>query len=168
MMARLSCSVTVDRRLARGVGVPFWTAERETAPAQPRWVWAFDPIAARSGCSSDGTGHNERYEVVVGCPATFTVSLDSAHRASCGRYPMGPPAMICDRGSRLAQDTSSKTFNPFYRTRDYGPGIGGAISQCSIAAHGGRLRAQNPPDCGAAFNSTLPARVVRPSARSPA
>ncbi len=76
--------------------------------------------------------------------------------------------MVSDRGSGLSPDTLSQMFNPFYTTKKNGLGMGLAISQSIIEAHGGRLWAENKPDCGAAFYFTLPVSGVRPGARSQA
>ena len=64
--------------------------------------------------------------------------------------------MISDRGSGLTPDTLSQMFNPFYTTKSKGLGMGLAISQSIIEAHGGRIWAENNPQRGAAFYFTLP------------
>src|SRR5258706_13145810 len=64
--------------------------------------------------------------------------------------------MISDRGIGLAGDTLNQMFNPFYTTKSKGLGMGLAISQSIIEAHGGRLWAENNADRGAAFYFTLP------------
>jgi two-component system sensor kinase FixL len=73
--------------------------------------------------------------------------------------------MISDRGIGLTPDTLSQMFNPFYTTKSKGLGMGLAISQSIIEAHGGRLWAENNAERGAAFYFTLPLFGSRLSAR---
>jgi two-component system sensor kinase FixL len=63
---------------------------------------------------------------------------------------------ISDCGIGLAPDTLSQMFTPFYTTKSRGLGMGLAISQSIIEAHGGRIWAENNAERGAAFYFTLP------------
>ncbi len=63
---------------------------------------------------------------------------------------------VCDRGTGLGGDNLARIFQPFYTTKRDGLGMGLPISRSIIEAHGGRLWAENNPDCGATFYFTLP------------
>jgi two-component system sensor histidine kinase KdpD len=67
---------------------------------------------------------------------------------------------VADRGPGLPQGDEALVFEKFYRTRDQAPGAGAGlgltISRGIIAAHGGRIWADNRPGGGAAFRFTLP------------
>jgi PAS domain S-box-containing protein len=63
---------------------------------------------------------------------------------------------ISDRGIGLTGDKLAKIFDPFYTTKRDGLGMGLSICRSIIAAHGGRLWAENNCDAGATFYFTLP------------
>jgi two-component system sensor histidine kinase KdpD len=77
---------------------------------------------------------------------------------------------VADRGPGLLPGSEEQVFEKFYRgdasRRAGGVGLGLAICRGIVEAHGGRLRAANRPDGGAAFSFTLPldahAPVVEP------
>ena len=77
---------------------------------------------------------------------------------------------VADRGPGLVPGSEERVFEKFYRgdtsRRAGGVGLGLAICRGIVEAHGGRLRAANRPDGGAAFSFTLPldahAPVVEP------
>ena len=51
-----------------------------------------------------------------------------------------------------------RVFEPFFTTKPNGMGMGLAISQTIIEAHGGKIRAENNAARGAVFKFTLPAK----------
>ncbi len=62
---------------------------------------------------------------------------------------------VIDNGTGL-EDTE-KIFDAFMTTKEKGMGIGLTVSRSIVEAHGGRLWAENNPDCGGAtFNVALP------------
>lgn len=67
---------------------------------------------------------------------------------------------IEDRGPGIVPDEVNKLFEKFYRGRmlatERGLGLGLAICQHIISAHGGRIWAENRKDGGASFRFTLP------------
>jgi PAS domain S-box-containing protein len=65
---------------------------------------------------------------------------------------------IADRGSGIAPDAADRLFEPFFTTKAQGLGLGLSICRSIIAAHGGRLWAENNPDDGAIFTVALPAQ----------
>jgi signal transduction histidine kinase len=64
---------------------------------------------------------------------------------------------VSDIGHGIATDRLAHLFEPFFTTKPNGMGMGLAISQTIIEAHGGRIWAENNPACGATFRFTLPA-----------
>lgn len=64
---------------------------------------------------------------------------------------------VRDNGPGIAAADLERIFDSFFTTKHEGVGIGLAICQSIIAAHGGTLSAENLPRGGAAFSVTLPA-----------
>ena len=65
---------------------------------------------------------------------------------------------IADRGRGIPPDAADRLFEPFFTTKPQGLGLGLSICRSIIAAHGGRLSAENNPDHGATFTVALPAQ----------
>jgi C4-dicarboxylate-specific signal transduction histidine kinase len=65
-------------------------------------------------------------------------------------------ASVRDSGPGIQVQPITRLFEPFFTTKPRGMGMGLAISQSIIEAHGGGLRAVNNPDRGATFQITLP------------
>jgi signal transduction histidine kinase len=63
---------------------------------------------------------------------------------------------VSDGGSGIPPENLDKVFEPFFTTKPEGMGMGLSIARTIIAAHGGRLSAENRPVCGATFRITLP------------
>ena len=63
---------------------------------------------------------------------------------------------VRDFGAGIDEAHRDKLFEPFYTTKPGGMGMGLAISQRIIHAHGGSIWAENNPDRGATFYFTLP------------
>jgi signal transduction histidine kinase len=68
----------------------------------------------------------------------------------------GVKVSVRDFGSGIDEANRDKLFEPFYTTKSAGMGMGLAISQRIIHAHGGEIRAETNPDAGATFYFTLP------------
>jgi len=68
---------------------------------------------------------------------------------------------IHDSGPGIAPDNLARIFESFFTTKADGMGIGLAVCQSIIAAHGGSIEASNHPDGGACFRFSLPARSLR-------
>jgi signal transduction histidine kinase len=63
---------------------------------------------------------------------------------------------VCDNGPGIAAANLEHIFDRFFSTKDAGIGIGLAICQSIIDAHGGRISGLNRPNGGAHFRFTLP------------
>lgn len=63
---------------------------------------------------------------------------------------------VCDTGAGLAHPLKAELFSPVVSTKPHGAGIGLSICRTIIAAHGGRIWAEDQIPCGACFCFTLP------------
>ncbi len=68
----------------------------------------------------------------------------------------GVKVSVKDFGAGIDEAHRDKLFEPFYTTKPGGMGMGLAISERIIHAHGGSIWAENNPDGGATFYFTLP------------
>lgn len=63
---------------------------------------------------------------------------------------------IEDDGPGIPSDIHSRLFDPFFTTRERGTGLGLAVAQAVLLAHGGSIRIVEPKHAGAAFELRLP------------
>ena len=63
---------------------------------------------------------------------------------------------IADSGPGIPPDSMPRLFEHFYSTKTDGMGMGLAISQGIVEAHGGNIEAANNPGSGARFSFVLP------------
>lgn len=63
---------------------------------------------------------------------------------------------ITDEGPGLTVEQAANIFQPFYTTKQKGTGLGMAIAQRIIEAHGGAIAAHSEPEGGATILITLP------------
>ena len=63
---------------------------------------------------------------------------------------------VVDQGHGIPADRMSRLFEPFFTTKEHGLGLGLSISRSIVAAHSGRLWAENNLDRGATIHLTLP------------
>ncbi|HXI73743.1 MAG TPA: sensor histidine kinase [Verrucomicrobiae bacterium] len=66
---------------------------------------------------------------------------------------------VKDCGSGIPPDKLEHLFEPFFTTKSNGMGMGLAISQTIIEAHGGKIYGENNTGRGAVFKFTLPANA---------
>ena len=63
---------------------------------------------------------------------------------------------VVDQGHGIPAEQMSRLFEPFFTTKEQGLGLGLSISRSIIAAHSGRLWAENNLDRGVTIHLTLP------------
>ena len=69
----------------------------------------------------------------------------------------GIDVAVEDCGSGIPPDDLRRLFEPFFTTGIEGMGLGLTIAQSIIAAHHGRIWAENNPGGGATFHFSIPA-----------
>ena len=97
--------------------------------------------------------------LVVNAMQAMSESEPGQRRLQIATVRVGPKeirASISDSGPGIRVEPISRLFEPFFTTKAGGMGMGLAISQSIVEAHGGGLGAVNNPDRGATFHLTLP------------
>jgi PAS domain S-box-containing protein len=98
--------------------------------------------------------------MAVRAPADRRLAISaSAHDGGCS-------LAISDSGPGISLTPTDRIFEPFVTSKVNGAGLGLAICQMVVTAHGGRLWAENNPGGGAAFHLVLPRAASRQN-RSP-
>ena len=69
---------------------------------------------------------------------------------------------VSDDGEGVAPDIRDRIFRPFFTTRATGTGLGLAVVQRFVEAHGGTLTQHDTPGGGATFEVRLPLRANPP------
>lgn len=64
---------------------------------------------------------------------------------------------IADTGPGISEQDLPKIFDPFFSTKAKGTGLGLAVVHQIVSEHGGRIRAEIPPEGGTVFRVRLPA-----------
>lgn len=68
---------------------------------------------------------------------------------------------VLDNGKGLASELPARLFEPFFSTKHHGQGLGLAVAERFVSAHGGRIHARNRPEGGACFQIILPLKHQR-------
>jgi signal transduction histidine kinase len=69
---------------------------------------------------------------------------------------------VRDCGHGIPPELLDRIFESFVTTKKDGMGLGLSIARTLVEEHGGRITAENNPDCGATFRFTLPAESCKP------
>jgi two-component system, OmpR family, sensor kinase len=106
---------------------------------------------------------NARRHTPAGTPVRVTLRVDGHGRAAGADQASGLAVLtVADDGPGMEPDVAAKVFEPFYRadksrSRELGgAGLGLAIVDAIVEAHGGTVRVVTSPGAGAAFTVTLP------------
>jgi two-component system, cell cycle sensor histidine kinase and response regulator CckA len=91
-----------------------------------------------------------------------TLEEEGSTSLPAGRY---IKVTIADRGSGIADDITTKIFDPYFTTKPLGSGLGLAISYSIIKRHGGLLYLEASSPEGAAFAFYLPATIAEANGR---
>jgi len=67
---------------------------------------------------------------------------------------------VADCGSGIPATELERVFEPFVTTKEHGMGLGLSVCRTIVAAHGGRLWAENNPNTGATFRLAFPTSSV--------
>jgi signal transduction histidine kinase len=67
-------------------------------------------------------------------------------------------ATVCDNGPGVPENIRERVFEPFFTTKTKGTGLGMAIADRIVTAHGGKIEAGSPAR-GAEFRLWLPKRT---------
>jgi signal transduction histidine kinase len=65
---------------------------------------------------------------------------------------------IADTGPGIPEEARARIFEPFFSTKEHGTGLGLALTQHVVTAHGGTLDLECPAGGGTTFRLRLPAR----------
>lgn len=105
--------------------------------------------------------------ILNGCEAMSTTAVaDRRLVLTAGTDTAGSVRFaVRDHGTGIPPELVERLFEPFVTTKPDGLGLGLSISRTIVAAHGGRLWAENNTNGGATLHCLLP--VTEPSSESP-
>jgi len=75
---------------------------------------------------------------------------------SAGESAAGLELVVSDSGAGIPDEALRKIFDPYYTSKNTGTGLGLAVVQKVVEAHGGTIRVQSDPGRGTRFTITLP------------
>ena len=96
--------------------------------------------------------------ILNACDAMSARPFEERRLQVAGRQVMPNEVQVSvrDRGMGIPAELVDRLFQPFVTSKPQGLGLGLSISRTIVAAHGGRLWAENDPGGGATFHCALP------------
>lgn len=79
------------------------------------------------------------------------------------RVPDGTVVRVCDSGRGMAEDVMRQALLPFYSTKPGGSGVGLALCNEIVEAHGGRMRLQRREEGGTVVTCWVPSTRTHPA-----
>jgi two-component system OmpR family sensor kinase len=168
LLARLDQGRPLEREPVELVGLAAQAvdAARAMGPSWPVRVEAREPVEiegdeGRLRQVMDNLLANVRSHTPPGTSVVVRVGTEGDHAV----------VSVIDDGPGLAEDAAARVFERFYRVdasrsrQRGGAGLGLAIVQAIVAAHGGRVTLTTKPGRGATFAVTLP--MPRPASNGP-
>lgn len=73
--------------------------------------------------------------------------------------------LVADTGPGIPEADRERVFRPFFTTKDHGTGLGLALAQKMVVAHGGRIELESAEGLGSLFRVLLPHRERRAAPR---
>ncbi|WP_338519693.1 sensor histidine kinase [Alteromonas gracilis] len=89
--------------------------------------------------------HNAEHAVTSIANPKVTISVHLTKRSRC-------VIEIADNGAGVPEEIIGKVFVPFFTTKREGTGVGLALTQQIMVAHGGQVNVKNQPNGGACFS----------------
>jgi two-component system NtrC family sensor kinase len=125
-----------------------------------RGTAALEGIRAELEGDASVLGHPQKLrQVLLNLVKNAAEAAGAGGRVSIRVAPEGGGARIevDDSGPGLAPRARERLFEPFFTTKEGGTGLGLAVSEGIVRAHGGRLEPGDAPGGGARFTVRLPA-----------
>jgi signal transduction histidine kinase len=115
-------------------------------------------VAVAGSATVEGHPHKLR-QVVLNLVKNAAEAAGPGGRVDVRVVPgeLGARVEVRDSGRGLPAEVRRKIFEPFFTTKDSGTGLGLAVSQGIVRAHGGDIEAESLDGGGALFTITLPA-----------
>lgn len=125
----------------------------ELAQAQVRLVKEYDPAV-----TSADIDPMQMWQVLLNLIRNAREAMPHGGVLTVSTQQAGSEVKITlrDTGCGISLDDAARVFVPFYTTKAQGTGLGLALSQQIMAAHGGRMEFVSRPGEGAAFTLWLP------------
>lgn len=106
--------------------------------------------------------NNARQASPEGAPIVVRGQVDHAAEPACYRIE------VIDQGPGIDEAERARIFEPFYSTRKGGSGLGLAVCQGIVRAHGGQITADAASEGGAVLRIELPLGPSAPAQSAPA
>ena len=100
--------------------------------------------------------------LILNAADAMSASAPNQRRLTIATKDIGGQVLVSvvDLGHGIPKDRLGRLFEPFFTTKEHGLGLGLSISQSIVAAHSGRLWAENNFGYGATLHLTLPVSVL--------